>query len=47
LEVVEVPADHDDLIRPPSVRYVANTLDRSLAVKEWGHLSKQASHFAP
>jgi acetoacetyl-CoA synthetase len=47
LEVVEVPADHDDLIRPPSVRHVANTLDRLLAAKEWGHLSKQASHFAP
>ncbi len=47
LEVVEVSADHDDLIRPPSVRYVANTLDRLLAVKEWGHLSKQASHFTP
>jgi acetoacetyl-CoA synthetase len=41
LEVVEVPADHDDLIRPPSVRYVANTLDRLLAVKEWGHRSSE------
>ena len=47
LEVVEVSADHDDLIRPPSVRYVANTLDRLLAAKEWGHLPKQASHLTP
>jgi acetoacetyl-CoA synthetase len=39
LEVVEVPAGHSNLILPPSVRYVANTLDRLLAVKEWGHLS--------
>ncbi len=34
LEVVDVPAGHSDLILPPSVRYVANTLDRLLAVKE-------------
>ena len=34
LEVVEVPAGHSDLILPPGVRYVANTLDRLLAVKE-------------
>jgi acetoacetyl-CoA synthetase len=32
LEVVEVPVDHNDVIRPPGVRYVANTLDRLLAV---------------
>ncbi len=38
LEVVEVPAGHSDLILPPSVRYVANTLDRLLAVKECGVL---------
>jgi thioesterase domain-containing protein len=34
LEVVEVPAGHSDLILPPTVRYVANALDRLLAVKE-------------
>ena len=34
LEVVEVPAGHSDLILPPSVSYVANTLDRLLAVNE-------------
>src|ERR1700691_491723 len=34
LEVVEVPAGHLDLILPPTVRYVANALDRLLAVKE-------------
>jgi acetoacetyl-CoA synthetase len=34
LEVVEVPAGHSDLILPPTVSYVANTLDRLLAVKE-------------
>jgi len=33
LEVVEVPAGHNDLILPPAVRYVANTLDRLLDVK--------------
>jgi acetoacetyl-CoA synthetase len=33
LEVVEVPVGHSDLILPPSVGYVANTLDRLLAVK--------------
>jgi acetoacetyl-CoA synthetase len=40
LDVVEVPAGHSDLILPPIVRYVANTLDRLLAVKEWGHLAQ-------
>jgi acetoacetyl-CoA synthetase len=44
LEVVEVPAGHSDLILPPSVRYVANTLDRLFAVKEWGQLSGRGSH---
>jgi acetoacetyl-CoA synthetase len=44
LEVVEIPAGHSDLILPPSVRYVANILDRLLAVKEWGHLSGRGSH---
>jgi acetoacetyl-CoA synthetase len=39
LEVVEVPAGHSDLILPPSVRYLANTLDRLLAVREQGHSS--------
>jgi acetoacetyl-CoA synthetase len=39
LEVVEVPGGHSDLILQPSVGYVADTLDRLLAVKEWGHLS--------
>jgi acetoacetyl-CoA synthetase len=34
VEVVEVPAGHSDLILPPNVRYVANTLDRLLAVKK-------------
>jgi acetoacetyl-CoA synthetase len=34
LEVVEVPAGHSDLILPPCVSYVANTLDRLLAVKK-------------
>jgi acetoacetyl-CoA synthetase len=34
LEIVEVPAGHSDLILPPTVSYVANTLDRLLAVKE-------------
>ena len=34
LEVVEVPAGHSDLILPPSVTYVANTLDRLLAVDD-------------
>jgi acetoacetyl-CoA synthetase len=33
MEVVEVPAGHSDLILPPSVRYVASTLDRLLAVR--------------
>jgi acetoacetyl-CoA synthetase len=33
LEVVEVPAGHNDLILPPTVKYVANTLDRLLDVK--------------
>jgi acetoacetyl-CoA synthetase len=33
LEVVEVPAGHNDLILPPTVRYVANTLDRLLDVR--------------
>jgi acetoacetyl-CoA synthetase len=39
LEVVDVPAGHSDLILPPSVRYVANTLDRLLAAEECGNLS--------
>jgi acetoacetyl-CoA synthetase len=34
LEVVEVPAGHSDLILPPSVSYVAKTLDRLLAVRK-------------
>jgi acetoacetyl-CoA synthetase len=34
LEVVEVPAGHSDLILPPAVSYVANTLDRLLAVSQ-------------
>jgi acetoacetyl-CoA synthetase len=34
LKVVEVPAGHSNVILPPSVRYVANTLDRLLAVKD-------------
>jgi acetoacetyl-CoA synthetase len=39
LEVVEVPSGHSDLILPPCVRYVADTLDRLLAVNEWERLS--------
>ena len=34
LEVVEVPAGHSDLILPPSVSHVAETLDRLLATKQ-------------
>ena len=41
LEVVEVPAGHNDLILPPAVRYVANTLDRLLDVKN--HRSSSSS----
>jgi acetoacetyl-CoA synthetase len=39
LEVVEVPSGHSDLILPPCVRYVADNLDRLLAVNEWERLS--------
>ena len=47
LEVVEVPAGHSDLILPPCVRYVANTLDRLLAVKKEGICPGSGFSLAP